>query len=454
MYLLFSLICLILTTVAAAADQPNIIYILVDDLGQHDLSCLGQQHWQTPRLDQMAQQGMHFTQAYSGSTVCAPSRATLLTGQHTGHVWQRGNGKVQFRRDPEDITIASRLKNLGYHTAMIGKSGLGCNSEDATLPNDKGFDHYFGFLAHSAAHRNYPTMLYRNGEKIQLPGNQGMTGDTYANALFVEDAIQWISDNKQGPFFLHLSLTPPHADLTVPHKYMASFRGKFEETPNTKGGYYHQPEPRAAYAGMVAFIDESVGRVLDHLKELDIDKNTLVIFASDNGPHFEGGADPEFFNSNGPLRGGKRDLYEGGIRTAQIAWWPGTVPAGTQSDLVTAFWDFVPTALDLAGAEAPTGLDGISIAPTLLGRDELQQEHEYLYWEFYERGGKQAVRIGDWKAVRLNVGTNRNAPIELYHLPTDPGEAQDVAADHPALVDRMSHAMKAAHTPSPIFHFE
>ena len=285
--MLLALIC-----ATAVADKPNIIFILVDDLGYADASCYGQQNWQTPRIDQMAEQGMLFTQAYSGCTVCAPSRATLLTGNHTGHVWQRANGQVQFRHDPEDITIATRLKVLGYKTAMIGKSGLACRSEDTQLPNDKGFDHFFGVLDHASAHRNYPTHVYRDGERVDLPGNEGKTGETYANALFVEDALDWIENNKDGPFFLHLSLTPPHADLTVPERYIAPFRGKYEEVPCTEGGYYHQPEPRAAFAGMVAFIDESVGRVLDRLEHLGVAENTVVIFASDNGPHFEGGAHP------------------------------------------------------------------------------------------------------------------------------------------------------------------
>ncbi len=439
---------------ASPADRPNIIFILVDDLGYADLSAYGQQNWTTPRLDEMAREGMRFTNAYSGNTVCAPSRATLLTGQHTGHVYMRGNGKVQFRRDPEDITIATRLRDLGYTTAMIGKSGVACNSDDATLPNDKGFDHFYGLLSHVAAHRNYPRELVRNGERIDLPGNNGKTGDTYANELFVEDALDWIGNHKDEPFFLHLALTPPHADLTVPERYMAPFRGKFEEKPHTNSGYYHQTEPRAAYAGMVAFLDESVGRVLDHLESLGIDDDTLVLFASDNGPHFEGGAHPNAFDSNGPYRGGKRDMTDGGLKTAQIAWWPGTIQPGSTTDLITAFWDFPPTALDLAGAPVPTEMDGLSIAPTLLGNPENQQHHDYLYWEFYEQGGKQAVRMGKWKGIRLGVSKDRNAPIALYDLENDIAERNNVSADHPDIVARIDAAMTEAHTPSDLFKFE
>ncbi len=433
---------------------PNLVFILVDDLGYADLSCYGQRNWTTPRLDEMAAEGMRFTNAYSGNTVCAPSRATLLTGQHTGRVYMRGNGKIQFRRDPEDITIATRLRELGYTTAMIGKSGVACNSDDATLPNDKGFDHFYGLLSHVAAHRNYPREIVRNGERVELPGNEGKTGDIYANELFVEDALNWIGDNRDRPFFLHLALTPPHADLTVPERYMAPFRGKFQEKPHTTSGYYHQPEPRAAYAGMVAFLDESVGRVLDRLESLGLDDDTLVIFASDNGAHSEGGADPRAFDSSGPYRGGKRDMTEGGLKTAQIAWWPGTISPGSTSDLITAFWDFPPTALDLAGADIPTEMDGLSIAPTLLGRPRDQQHHDYLYWEFYEQGGKQAVRMGKWKGIRLGVNKDRNAPIALYDLENDLAESDDLSARHPGIVARIGAAMDEAHTPSDRFKFE
>ena len=427
---------------------PNLVFILVDDLGVGDLSCYGQQNWETPRLDRMAADGMRFTAAYAGCTVCAPSRATLLTGQHTGHVYQRANGPVQFRRDPEDTTIASRLAARGYRTAMVGKSGLACNSDDAALPNDKGFEHFFGYLAHAAAHRNYPERLYRNGEEVRYPGNHGKTGDTYANELFVEDALRWIGEVRDEPFFLHLSLTPPHADLTVPERYMEPFRGRFEEEPVTRGGYYHQPEPRAAYAGMVAFLDEAVGRVLDRIDELGLGEDTVVFFASDNGPHFEGGARPEVFDSNGELRGGKRDLTEGGIRTPYLVRWSGTVAPGSTTDLPTAFWDFPATALDLAGADVPADMDGISIAPTLTGDGE-QPRHPYLYWEFHERGGKQAVRMGRWKGIRRGVRKDPDAPILLFDLEQDPGESNDVAAEHPDVVAKIAAAMAEARVPAP-----
>lgn len=447
------ILCLGVACTTACASGPNVIFILVDDLGWGDLSCYGQEHWETPRLDRMAAEGMLFTQAYAGSTVCAPSRAALLTGNHTGKVWQRGNGTIQFRRDPEDITIATRLKLLGYQTAMIGKSGLACNSNDAKLPNDKGFDYFFGYLAHEAAHRQYPRVLYRNGEHIEYPENQGKTGETYASSLFVDDAITWIDDHKAGPFFLHLALTPPHADIVAPEKYVAPFKGRFEETPHNKGGYLHQQEPKTHYAGMIAFIDESVGRVLDRLEELGIADQTLVIFTSDNGPHYEGGINPKVFDSNGPLRGGKRDLYEGGIRVPQIAWWPGKIASGSRSDHPTAFWDFAPTAIDLAKGEKVAEMDGISIVPTLMGDTDKQERHAYLYWEFYEQGGKQAVRLGQWKGVRLNASKNSDGPIELYDLDADPGETVNLSDSYPEVVHRIQEAMSQARTPSSRFSF-
>jgi arylsulfatase A len=432
---------------------PNIVFILVDDLGWADLSCNGQTSWTTPRLDEMAREGLVFTSAYAGSTVCAPSRAALLIGNHTGRVYQRGNGKIAFRRDPHDITIATRLRELGYTTAMIGKSGVACNSDDASLPNDKGFDHFFGLLSHVAAHRHYPKSVVRNGVIIDVPGNDGYTGETFGNTLWVEDALTWLEDNHERPFFLHLSLTAPHADLIAPERYMAPFRGRFDERPHTRGGYYHQPEPRAAYAGLVAFVDESVGRVLDRLESLGVAGDTVVFFASDNGPHAEGGADPEAFDSNGPYRGGKRDLTEGGLRTPQIAWWPGTIRAGSRTDAVTAFWDFPATALDLAGASVPDGMDGVSIKPVLFGRAGARTERDPLYWEFYEQGGKQAVRMGRWKGIRLGVGEDREAPIALYDLEADVSESTDVSGDHPEIVARMVRIMREEHEPSDRFAF-
>ena len=441
---------------AAPAYRPNIIFILADDMGYGDLSLLGQENFQTPALDRMAKEGILFTDHYAGSTVCAPSRAALLTGNHTGRVWQRANfipgpreGDIQFRRDPHDITIARRLKDAGYHTAMIGKSGVACNSDDATLPNDKGFDHFFGFLAHRAAHRFYPPVLHRNGEAVEYPLNEGHEGEIYSGDLFLDESLRYLDERAEGeqPFFLHLALQQPHADLSVPEEFRAPFMDRFEENPRQTGGYRGVTHPAATYAGMMVSMDHTVRRVLQKLRELGIEEETLVIFSSDNGSHSEGGYHYSMHDSNAPFRGGKRDLYEGGIRVPTIAWWPGTIEPGSRTDHMSAFWDFPPTALELAGVPVPGEMDGISYAPTLLGKVEDQRSHEYLYWEFHEHGGRQALRSGDWKGVRLGVHNNPDAPLELYNLGEDPKEEHNVAKDNPEIVEKFKALMREAHGP-------
>lgn len=441
---------------------PNIIFILVDDMGYHDLSFTGQQHFRTPRLDRMAEAGLFFTAHYSGSTVCAPSRAALLTGNHTGRVYQRGNAipgpprrEIQFRRDPYDITIATRLKAAGYHTAMIGKSGVACNSDDAELPNDKGFDHFFGFLAHQAAHRHYPTHLYRNGQRLTIEGNHGKEGAHYAGDLFLAEVKQYLARRAAAdqPFFLHFAMQQPHADLAAPDKFRDLYVGRFDdEVPHPEGRHYRaESHPKATYAAMISYVDHSVGTVLDQLTELGLAEHTLVLFSSDNGSYSEGGYHYSMFGSNDPFRGGKRDLYEGGIRVPTIAWWPGTITPGSVSHHPSAFWDFPPTALELAGLTIPESMDGISYAPTLLGQPQRQAAHEYLYWEFYEQGGKQAIRSGDWKGVRLNVISDPGQPLELYNLAEDPGEQTNLAQRYPEIVTRLEALMAEAHQPNEHF---
>ena len=433
-------------------NSPNLIVIVADDLGHNDLSCMGQKNFTTPRLDQMASEGMRFTQFYAGCTVCAPSRACLLTGQHTGHVYQRFNGSVQFREDPLDVTIATRLKNVGYQTAMVGKSGLSCNSPDGDLPLRKGFDFFFGFTSHGAAHRYYPSSLWKNGQSVHYEGNQGKEGVTYAGDVFLEESLSWIEANHSAPFFLHMALQQPHADLQVPNKYREKYLGQYDETPNPDGHYRAETHPKATFVGMIDYLDQSVGRVLDKLKDLGIQDNTLVIFTSDNGPHFEGGHSPEALDSNGIYRGGKRDLYEGGIRVPMIAWWPGTIESGQVSTHASAFWDIPATFCDLTGQPIPSDFDGISFVPTLLGSGQ-QEKHDYLYWEFYERGGKQAILSGDWKGVRLNVSQNPNGPLELFRLSEDPSESNDVASDFPEVAERLSGLIANAHIPSDSISF-
>ena len=439
---------------AEQATPPNIIFILADDLGYGDLSCFGQKNFETPRLDQMAAEGMKFTQHYAGCTVCFPSRSVLLTGQHMGHVMCRANGDYQFPDDPQEITIATRLKQAGYHTAMIGKSGLSCRSSDPDLPSRKGFDHFFGYLSHGAAHRYYPEKLFRNGQIVEYPGNHGYEGDTYSGDEFLADALRYLDERAAagGPFFLHLSLQQPHADLQVPDEFRQRFIGKYDEKPSKGGGYRDEEHPKSTFVGMLTYLDDTVGQVIDKLHATGMDKNTLVIFSSDNGSMGEGGWSHKIFNSSGPLRGYKRDMYEGGLRVPTIAYWPGTIAPGSETDHPSAFYDFAATACEVAGLEVPENTDGISYVPTLLGKGT-QAKHEYLYWEFYEQGGKQAIRWGDWKGVRLNVNKDRHGPIELYDLATDLGEQHNVAAEHPDVVAKLSAFMDEAHEPSPLIDF-
>lgn len=434
---------------AEAADTrrpANIVFVLADDLGYGDLGCYGQRHFETPHLDRMAAEGMRFSQHYSGSTVCAPSRACLLAGKHTGHVRQRANGEgVQFPEDPRDVCVATHLRRAGYRTALIGKSGLSCNSDDGGLPQRKGFDEFFGYVSHARAHRYYPPWLWRNGAREEYPGNHGKRGDTYSGDLFLVEALRFIDESADAPFFLHLALQQPHADLAVPEEWRSRYGERFEERPFAGGHYRAEAKPAATYAGMVAYLDDSVGQILAKIRERGLEGDTLVIFSSDNGPMSEGGWSRDTFDSNGPLRGGKRDLYEGGVRVPMIAWRPGVVAPGRVTDHVSAFWDFLPTACEIAGAPIPEDTDGISYLPTLRGVGE-QREHESLYWEFYERGGLQAIRVGDWKGVRKGKGKERSQ-LELYDLSVDLGEGNDIAAEHPEVVERLTTKMREAHTP-------
>jgi arylsulfatase A len=375
----------------APPPRPNIILIQADDLGYGDLSAYGQRHFQTPNLDRMAAEGIRFTNYYSGSTVCAPSRATLMTGQHTGHTWIRGNGEIPLR--PEDTTVGMALRDAGYRTGVIGKWGLGLEGSTG-LPALKGFDESFGFLDHRHAHRQFTDHLFRNGRRVAVDVNRDYVGD-----LFTAEALDFIGRRDDRPFFIYLNYTVPHAEMRAPEEAIAPFRSRFDEpTPFTNAaadgrltgaggpslGYRSQPTPRAAFVAMVTRMDADVGRILARLREAGVDDRTLVLFTSDNGPHREGGADPAFFASSGPLRGIKRDLYEGGIRVPMIARWPGTVPAGRTSDHPWAHWDVFPTAAELAGAKVPTGLDGLSMVRALRGQP--QPTHDYFYWEFHERG--------------------------------------------------------------------
>ncbi|NQZ59991.1 MAG: arylsulfatase [Lentisphaeraceae bacterium] len=440
---------------SAVEKRANIIFILADDLGYNDLSCYGQKNFKTPILDKMAAEGIMFTQHYAGSTVCGPSRSSLLTGLHTGHSYLRGNGKFALPADPASPTIASHLQKAGYVTAMIGKSGVACASKDASLPNKKGFDHFYGYLAHKAAHHHYPRVLWKNGKEVIFPGNFEKYGDTYADDVAIDDSLRFIEENKNKPFFLHLALTAPHADLTAPAESIKPFLGKMGQErpfPDSRKGYAGVKEPKAAFAGMVTHIDRRIGDLFNKLKELKLDKNTLVIFSSDNGPHQEGGHRHEALDSNGILRGGKRDLYEGGIRVPFIAWWPGKIKAGTVSNHLSAFWDFMPTALEVAKANLEVETDGISYLPTMLGKSS-QKKHKYLYWEFYERSGKQALRWGKWKAVRVHMHKFKEPKFKLYNLDIDLAERKDISDQYPEIIAEIHKMVKEAHTDSDIFKF-
>ncbi len=446
--------------------RPNVVYILADDLGYGDLGCYGQKDIRTPNIDRMAREGMIFTQHYSGSTVCAPSRSCLMTGQHTGHTPVRGNKEYQPEGQhplpAESVTVAEVLKGAGYATGAFGKWGLGYPGSEGD-PNNQGFDEFYGYNCQRYAHNYYPYFLRHNDKKVMLPGNEDKKTEQYAPDLIQEQTLKFIEANKDRPFFLYVPNVIPHAELLVPEdEIVKSYRGKFPEKPYKgvddgrsykRGGYGSVETPRANFAAMVTRLDRYVGEILDKLKQLGLDKKTIAMFTSDNGPHGEGGANPKYFNSSGGLRGMKRDLYEGGIRVPMIARWPGKIKAGSGSDHISAFWDVMPTLAELAGANAPENIDGISFVPTLLGQKRKQKEHDYLYWEFHERGGKQAVRKGKWKAVRLQVNRDPNGPLELYDLQKDPQEKNDVASEHPDIVRQMERIMKEAHTDSEVFVF-
>jgi arylsulfatase len=447
---------------AQAADppaRPNVIFILADDLGRGELGCYGQKKIRTPRIDRMAAQGLRFTQAYAGSPVCAPSRCALLTGKHGGHAWVRDNREIQPEGQlpipDREITLAELFKRQGYATAAIGKWGLGPPGSEGD-PIRQGFDLFFGYNCQRHAHNHYPRYLWRNDRRVTLAGNDGgRTGKQYSHDLFEAEALRFLREHRDRPFFLYLPFTVPHLAIQVPEDSLAEYRGKWDDPPyDGKKGYLPHPAPRAGYAAMVSRLDRSVGRILDLLKELGLDERTLVLFSSDNGPTDPGagGTDSVFFESAGCFRGWKGDVYEGGIRTPLIARWPGRIKPGTVTDHVCYFPDVMPTLMEVIGAadKVPKGLDGVSFAPTLLGRPERQRQHEYLFWEFNGYGGQQAVRLGDWKGVRRNM-LKGNKTVELYNLKEDVSERHNVAGRHPEVVRRIEAIMSSAHTPSKLF---
>lgn len=440
--------------------KPNIIYILADDLGYGDLGCYGQEKVETPNIDKMAQMGIMFTDHYSGSTVCAPSRSSLMDGKHTGHTFIRGNKGMkpegQHPIPSSTITVAKLLNDAGYATGAFGKWGLGGPGSEG-VPWNQGFDEFYGYLCQSLAHNYYPEYLWHNDKKVFLEGNKNDGIGQYGHDEYHKMALNFIDTHKDGPFFLFCPYIIPHAELLAPEDELwEKYDGKFPEKiykgidegrRYRKGGYGSQEKPHTAFAAMVSRLDRSVGEILSKLEELGIADNTLVIFTSDNGPHKEGGADPAFFNSSGSLRGHKRSLYEGGIRVPFVACWPGQIKEGSRSDHPSAFWDFLPTATELAGIESPDDLDGISMLPSLLGDEENQKKHKFLYWEFHEGGIKQAVRMGKWKAVRF--GTEE--PLELYDISTDIHEDKNIADQNPEVVKKIEQYLETSRTESDIW---
>ena len=404
-----------------AGAKPNVIFILADDLGYGDLGCFGQTKIKTPNLDRMAAEGMRFTQAYAGTTVCAPSRCALMTGVHTGHCYIRGNKEIKPEgQEPmpgDTFTVAHLMKRAGYTTGIIGKWGLGFPAS-ASTPEKMGFDYFFGYNCQMKAHEYYPESLWRNTNLVNLDGK------TYSHDLMAADSLEFVRRNKDLPFFLYLPFTIPHGKFQVPDQ---------EAYANEKW-----PAQWKNIAAMITRMDKDIGRLMALLKELKLDENTLVFFASDNGAGYQ----PKFFQSSGPLRGMKRDMYEGGLRSPTIARWPGRIKPGVVSDQVWAFWDLMPTLAELTQQKLSVPSDGISILPALTQGKQI--EHPPLYFEFHERGFTQAARMGDWKAVRL--GTKK--PVELYDMKTDASEARDVATQNPDVVAKFEAFLKSARTDS------
>ena len=430
--------------------KPNIIYILADDLGYGDLSCYGAQKIKTPHIDRLATEGMKFSQHYSGSTVCAPSRCSLMTGMHTGHCYVRGNKEHQpVGQEPlaaSVVTVAEVLKDSGYTCGAFGKWGLGFPGSSGD-PMNQGFDRFYGYNCQRNAHGYYPKHLFSDSEKVELDGK------TYTPELITDECLKWIRQNHKQPFFCFIPCPIPHAAMHAPEELVEPYRKQFPEFNNVVGRYGknepYQKNPVAAFAAMMEIFDNDVGKVLGLLVELGIDDNTIVMFTSDNGPHREGGHKPDFFDSNGPLNGYKRNLTEGGIRVPMLARWPGKIAPGSTTDHISAFWDFFPTACDIAGIDTPNGLDGISFLPALTGKP--QQAHKYMYWEFFEQGGKLAVREGPWKAIQRNVHKQPNGPVLLFNLDNDLGETTNLAEKHPEVLARLKGYMREAHTKSEIF---
>ena len=449
---------------------PNIVYIMADDLGYQELGSYGQQIIKTPHLDKLASEGMRFTQHYSGSTVCAPSRCTLLTGKHTGNSFVRDNYELGDFSDENEkgqlplpeggFTLGKMLKEQGYNTGVIGKWGLG-GPGSTGIPGKQGFDYFYGYLCQKQAHNYYPTHLWENevwdtleneyfiphqkfeGDPTQLSDFKKYKGNEYAQDVMAKKALDFIDRNQDHPFFLYLPFPVPHLSLQVPDESLEQYHFNNETPYLGERSYLPHRFPLSAYAGMITRMDQQIGNILAKLESCGLTENTIIVFTSDNGTTFDiGGVDRKFFNSLGDLKGHKTTLYEGGIRVPFLFKWPGKVAPGTVSDHISANWDIVPTLAEITKATPPEDIDGISLLPELLNKDT-QKEHQYLYWEFHGRwDGAQAVRLGNWKAVRLAVGATPQGPIELYNLAEDIGESHDVATQNPEVIQKIKDIMR------------
>lgn len=445
---------------------PNVVLILADDLGYGDLSCYGQKYFQTPNIDALAASGMRFTQHYAGAPVCAPSRCALLTGKNTGHATIRGNKKANKYGDypisVTDTTLAQLFKEKGYATGIFGKWGLGVPNSSGDIIK-KGFDVFFGYYGQLAAHNYYPEMLWSNNQQVPISENKRYRNTIYAPMMIQDSIIQFIDRNKHQPFFLFVPTIIPHAELVPPDTLLTENIGKFGQEKPYKGiktmnfatrfgAYGVQKNPKAAFATMIELLDKQVGEIVTKLKQEGIYDNTIIIFTSDNGAHKEGGAQPDYFNSDANFRGYKRDVYEGGIRVPLIVHWANKIQAG-KSDIISANWDLLPTLSEIIKVRPPEKIDGISLLPTLLHSAQ-QQQHPYLYWEFHEQGGRQAVRMGKWKGIKLNVQHPLKTRFELYDLENDPSEKIDVSSKFPQIVDELKNILQQAHVHSKIFPFK
>ena len=463
---------------------PNIIYVYADDLGYGELEAYGQLKIKTPNLNKLAEEGMTFTQHYTSTPVCAPARCMLLTGKHGGHSYIRGNYELGGFPDsleggqmplPEGVyTLPKMLQKAGYRTGMAGKWGLGMNDNTGS-PLKQGFDFYVGILDQKQAHNYYPTHLWLNDQKLPLdnperfvhkslrPANVNdddfdyFEGKVYSGDVLTRYALQFIEENKKQPFFLYLPFPQPHVSLQAPQEFVQQYIGQFANEKPYYGeqGYASSKYPLSTYAAMITYLDAQIGKVMDKIKESGLDENTIIMFSSDNGATFNGGVKADFFNSAGGLRGLKLDLFEGGIREPFLARWPGKIKAGSKTDLISAQYDLMATLAELTGQPAGN-TDGLSFLPTLLGKPGSQEKHEYLYWEFPEKGGQVAIRLGDWKGVKVNIGKQgyKNAPWELFNLKEDSAETRDVSARHPDLLQRFNEIVRKEHQPSHIKEWE